>query len=107
MNYQQYRALRDQVVAASDPWRLDCMNPVKALAAFAPAAAPGLAATPNDVRAAWLALFQAPAATDQVLATSGVRPALNALFALLARRGCEVWLPEDVYPVYGELAGRH
>jgi aspartate/methionine/tyrosine aminotransferase len=105
MDYQQYRALRDRVLESRSPLRLDCMNPVKSLAHLAPAPPPGAAVSIADVKAAWRDLFQPPGTSEQLSLTAGVRHALRGIFALLAARGYEAWLPEDVYPVYGELAG--
>ena len=45
-----------------------------------------------------------PDAAGRAHVTHGIRRSLGALFALLAQRGATVAIPDDVYPVYLQLA---
>jgi histidinol-phosphate/aromatic aminotransferase/cobyric acid decarboxylase-like protein len=105
MNYQQFRALRDRLVAESDLLRLDGMNPAKALASLVPAPPEGPASSAEALRA-WLDLFAPDIAPERASVGKGVRELLAVVFAHLAAAGYELWLPEDVYPEYGNLAGQ-
>ncbi|HEX7816136.1 aminotransferase class I/II-fold pyridoxal phosphate-dependent enzyme [Dyella sp.] len=58
-----------------------------------------------DLARAWLARYGYPTQwSRRALVCGGVRHALALIFDELARRGAVVWLPSDIYPVYGELA---
>ena len=105
MNYATYKQFRDEVLGEKCPLRLDCMNPVQALADWAK-------------RPEWDSLYQR-ARWGQL--THGREPhesfligrRLSSLLvfaisfqrrSLVQERNQELWLPEDVYPVYWELA---
>jgi histidinol-phosphate/aromatic aminotransferase/cobyric acid decarboxylase-like protein len=108
MNFQAYKALaRDILASERGPGllRLDCMNPVKALAALRarPPERPPRASI-SDLDAAWRARWELAAVEGRVVLSTGVRPLLARLFAALARDGRSLCAPEDVYPVYLELA---
>jgi aspartate/methionine/tyrosine aminotransferase len=103
MSYQQFRALRDRLLAERDLLRLDCMNPAKALSALAPPPTETRASAGEALRA-WLDLFAPAVDPNRAAVTIGARPALQAIFSHLATSDGELWLPEDVYPVYQELA---
>ena len=108
MNFQAYKTLARDILASERGrglLRLDCMNPVKALAALKPraavAAAPGVGARPGGSLAG--ALGHA-AAGGRVVLSTGVRPFLARLYAAFATEGRRLHAPEDVYPVYLDLA---
>src|SRR5262249_48142319 len=75
----------------------------KALSNMAPAS-PDVPAQAEEALRAWLALFAPDADVRRAIATTGVRPALRLLFSHLAELEYELWLPEDVYPEYGNMA---
>lgn len=118
MDYQQFRAWRDRVVAESQPLRLDCMNPAKALASLTPSTLTLSASTPpgattspvagaasaGEALRAWQDRFAVECDADCALVTSGARPALGLIFSRLKAQGYDLWLPEDVYPEYWNLA---
>lgn len=103
MDYQAYRARRDQLLASRPFRRLDCMNPAKALGDLAP---PPVArpASVEEALAAWRERLAPGADPGRIVATTGVRPALRALCQQLASSGHELWLPADVYPEYQAAA---
>src|SRR4051794_27130159 len=103
MQYQEYRSLRDQIVATSSPLRMDCMNPSKSLIHMSPRSKFG-SATVDEALAAWRRSFAPEANPYRTVATTGVRSALPGLFAYFAAAEYELWLPEDVYPEYWKFA---
>ena len=110
MNFQAYKAVARGILASEAGarlMRLDCMNPVKALAAMRPTlrASPTRASV-RDLEAAWRARWGLTAAEGSVRVSTGVRLLLARLFASFARDGRRLLAPEDVYPVYLELAGQ-
>lgn len=97
MNYADYRQFRDRLLTEKRPLRLDCMNPRKALAPWAPPAsssAVGIEAALDG----WRRATGRP--TDCIAVGAGVRDLLTRLMPSLTLGAEEVWLPEDVYPVY-------
>jgi len=107
MNFAAYKELARGILASERGARLaryDCMNPVKALETMRPSFPTSL--TPvsvSELEAAWRARW-ALTAEGSVRLSSGVRPLLAQLFASFARDGRRLLAPEDVYPVYLELA---
>jgi hypothetical protein len=75
------------------------MNPEKALASWAPVARPAGA---GDIAAAWARATGLAIGPRELVLGKGVRELLTIIFGTL--RSPELWLPEDVYPVYWELA---
>lgn len=100
MNYQTFRTVRDRLLAASSPLRLDCMNPAKALAHLVPTATG--TATTGDALRTWRDLFAPDVPTDCLRAGTGIRGLLPQVFATCRK----LWLPGDVYPEYHVLADR-
>jgi hypothetical protein len=108
MNFQSYKKVASGILASeagAGLVRLDCMNPVKALAAMRPLlrTSPPRASV-RDLEAAWRARWGLTAVEGSVRVSTGVRPLLARLFASFARDGRRLLAPEDVYPVYLELA---
>jgi aspartate/methionine/tyrosine aminotransferase len=81
--------------------RFDCMNPVKALAPLFGQAEYGANADPVD---AWTRATSIPLDRERRIVGRGVRDLLGAIFAAMGTDWDEVWLPDDVYPVYWQLA---
>jgi hypothetical protein len=110
MNFQAYKDLARGILAsAHGPQlvRLDCMNPVKALAAMRPVLPPRLRRTSTrELETSWRQRWGLTAAGGRVALSSGVRPLLARLFAGFARQGRRLHAPEDVYPVYLDLAAK-
>jgi histidinol-phosphate/aromatic aminotransferase/cobyric acid decarboxylase-like protein len=103
VDYAGYRRWRDQVVVRRpEVRRLDCMNPARALASWVPAVRG--AARERDPAAAFARATGHLVSADQVVIGRGVRELLEAAFTVVAGRPAELWLPEDVYPAYWELA---
>jgi hypothetical protein len=110
MNFEAYKKVARSILASERGTRLvrlDCMNPVKALAEMAPLApASVVPASLRDLDAAWRARWGLTAFEGAVRLSTGVRPLLARLFAVFARGGRRLLAPQDVYPVYLELAGQ-
>jgi hypothetical protein len=110
MNFQAYKDLARDILAskrAPELVRLDCMNPVKALAAMRPVLArPGRRTSSRDLETSWRRRWGLTAVGEHVVLSTGVRPLLAQLFSKFAHEGRELYAPEDVYPVYLELAAR-
>ena len=108
MNYLAYKSVaRDLLASERGPrlLRLDCMNPVKALEAMRQAVPARLRpASPLHLEAAWRERWGLSATGGRVVLSTGVRPLLARLFESFAREGRRLHAPEDVYPVYLELA---
>jgi histidinol-phosphate/aromatic aminotransferase/cobyric acid decarboxylase-like protein len=110
VNFQAYKEVARGILASEAGARLvrlDCMNPVKALAVMRPTfrTSPTRASV-RDLEAAWRARWGLTATEGSVRMSTGVRPLLARLFASFARDGRRLRAPEDVYPVYLELAGQ-
>ncbi len=109
MNFAEFQAWREQSLRPA-PDLVDCgeTNLYKALAPLQlrPEAAP--AADPVhrcDLARAWLGRYGLPVdQSRRALVCRGVRHALSLIFRALAQGDATLWLPGDVYPVYGELA---
>jgi histidinol-phosphate/aromatic aminotransferase/cobyric acid decarboxylase-like protein len=109
MNYEDYKAFCRERLAREDAARLvrlDCMNPVKALAPLRrepPTTPPGRTAA--EVARAWRRGFGLPQDDGlAVLVGRGVRDLLGAVYRQLAAEGYRLHVPEDVYPVYVRMA---
>jgi hypothetical protein len=108
VNFPLYKALARDILASERGarlLRLDCMNPVKALAAMRPALPerPRRSST-RELEASWRARWDLLTVPGRVVLSTGVRPLLSRLFASFAREGRRLHAPEDVYPVYLESA---
>jgi len=108
LDYQTFRRHRDELLKSRAPLRLDCMNPSQALAAWVPRRSEPAQANRNATEEA-LAAWSTATGIDlkDVRIGWGMRDLLGRILALLAHDADEFWLPEDVYPVYWELAGTH
>jgi hypothetical protein len=108
VNFETYKEVARGILASERGTRLlrlDCMNPVKALAAMRPTAPASLArASLADLEAAWRTRWGLTAFEGSVRLSTGVRPLLAQLLPLFARAGRRLLAPQDVYPVYLELA---
>ncbi len=104
MNYANYKQFREEVLAEKCPLRLDCMNPVRALASWAKKPERLLALGPIGAVDAWSRATRITLSSDQTVVSVGVRDLLSAALSWVLERDQELWLPEDVYPVYWELA---
>ena len=107
MDYESYRQLRDKLIREKRPLRLDCMNPVRALSAWSGLAhiAGGWAeASGEEAMRAWSSATGIVLAPERSVVSRGVRDMLSAIFSVGLGQTEELWLPEDVYPVYWQLA---
>ena len=108
MNFQAYKDLARGILASERGprlLRLDCMNPVKALAAMRPALPAHLPrVSTRDLESSWRTRWGLAGIGERVVTSSGVRALLGRLFASFARDGRGLHAPEDVYPVYLEQA---
>jgi hypothetical protein len=108
MNFEAYKNVARGILASEQGarlLRLDCMNPVKALSAMRarlPTSLPR--ASVADLEAAWRTRWGLTDAEGSVRLSTGVRPLLAQLFGSFAESGRRVLAPEDVYPVYLQLA---
>jgi histidinol-phosphate/aromatic aminotransferase/cobyric acid decarboxylase-like protein len=108
MNFDAYKQLARGILASEQGarlLRLDCMNPVKALAALRPALSTCVPlASIRDLELAWRARWGLTDTEGSVRMSTGVRPLLTQLFGVLAAAGRRLLAPQDVYPVYLDLA---
>ncbi len=108
MNFQEFQTHRAAQLAA-DPTLIDLAetNLWHALADLVPTLSTN--EMPHLHRChlaqAWLATFGLPETwAGRALVSSGVRHSLSMILPILAQRGVQLRLTEDVYPVYGQLA---
>ncbi len=108
MDYASFRRFRDEsVLRAPGLLRLDCMNTQRALAAWgsrAPSDARGAPSSVEECATAWSRATGWRFPPEVRVEGAGVRGLLSALLPVLRERTEELWIPEDVYPVYEELA---
>ncbi len=108
MNFKTYKEVARDILACERGARLvrlDCMNPVKALAGMRPTLPSSLApGTARDLEAVWRMRWGLTAIEGSVRLSTGVRPLLGRLFERFAGGGRQVFAPQDVYPVYLDLA---
>lgn len=108
MNFTDFQQLREQILRERKGVR-DCAatNLYRALARLIPPAAPPAERAVHrcHLAEAWVKLFGLPPETARrALVSCGVRHSLALLFQHYATEDAQLWLPEDNYPVYGELA---
>jgi aspartate/methionine/tyrosine aminotransferase len=109
MNFHDFQHWREQALRA-DPDLRDAgeTNVYRALAAWQPPNITEGARTLHrcDLARKWLDRYgYASTLSRSALVCGGVRHALELIFQQLATDGdTGVWLPQDVYPAYGELA---
>lgn len=105
MNYDEFRAWRDDPVRRDPSLRLDCMNPAKALNHFVDTDGPAaLPVSPTGLLNHWQAVLGLKVDSERFVLGVGVRDLLRALFESLASNERTFWLPRDVYPIYWKLA---
>lgn len=113
MNIEQFRRIRAEL-RASRPGLIDRaeLDLYRSLAQLDPQAFGPIAPSQNPqaqyrchVAEQLLDRLGLPAQLKpRALVSHGVRRSLRALFGLLASRGSTIAIPDDVYPVYGQLA---
>jgi hypothetical protein len=108
MTFKDFQQVREQILRER-PGVLDCAqtNLYRTLARVIPPAAPACDRTEHRCHLAesWVEYFGFPPETARrALVSCGVRHSLALLFQHYATQGAQLWLPEDNYPVYGELA---
>lgn len=118
MNFEAYKRWRDAMVRERNPTRLDCMNPVVALRFLRPPDLSPIEVPLNDLATNWperLGFDQEAMVRkwselsgfdlgERFVISRGIRTLLRTIFALFGRDWKQIWLPQDVYPVYWELA---
>lgn len=112
MTFSDFQTTRAALLAARPELR-DCAetNLYRALAWLKPdaplasAETSGLTVHRCHLASQWVEFFGLPGAwARRAFVTAGVRDALNTMFAHLSGKPGLLWLPEDNYPVYHELA---
>ena len=108
MKYAEYLAFRDRQLAAR-PGLIDAgeTNLYRALESLSPHLPdpPGERLHRCHLATQWAANFGFPLeVASRAFVSTGVRHSLELLFCEWARTGARLWLPEDNYPVFGELA---
>ena len=107
MDYAAYKQFRNELLRERQLLRLDCMNPAQALAPWSNAIPKQtVKAGGMQAIAAWSKASGVALDSQRSVMGRGVRDLLAAVFSCALKGGEELWLPEDVYPVYWELA-RH
>lgn len=105
MDFDTYKAWREDVLAQHQPQRFDCLNPFLAMDFTRRWEISTTETDPQEALSLWRQVHQA-GAHIRWAPTGGVRSALSGLFAAAAQRGMELWLPQDVYPFYAQEAAR-
>ncbi len=103
MNYQEFRAYRDQVTG-QPLLRLDCMNPFKAMNFLKSEFSNPTQRSSDDVLDLWVETMGVKEYRNIAISSGGVRESLRGLFNIFAANGKELWIPKDVYPFYWETA---
>ena len=107
MDYASYKQFCSELLREKRVLRLDCMNPVRALSPLAfsvPRTEPEATASIKEAVFAWSRATGIELDSKRTVVGCGVRILLSAAFSAVLSSGQELWLPEDVYPVYRELA---
>ena len=107
MNYQQWRACRDELIGRYQPLRLDCMNPFYALDHLRLQDVEDSESTPclSEAVQAWSDCAGIDLNTGTWFATRGVRSLLRTLCtAMAASQSVGLWMPSDVFPAYHAIA---
>jgi aspartate/methionine/tyrosine aminotransferase len=110
MKFEDFSALRARLLLTRSDV-IDCgeTNAYRALAALAvpPTVAPSAKIHRCHLAAEWTAHFGLDAScTTRALISCGIRDSLTRLSAHYASVAATLWLPEDNYPAYGEIAAR-
>lgn len=107
MNFTAFQDLR-RTLLAEQPGLIDCAetNLYRALAPLIPTAPlPTEKVHRCHLATQWVEYFGLPGdVSKRAFITCGVRDSLNRLFTHAATKSLRLWLPEDNYPVYHELA---
>ncbi len=104
MNFQEFKAFRDQVTEQRSLLRLDCMNPFKAMSFLKVEFENARRYSCDDALDLWAETMDVEEYRSAAIASGGVRESLKGLFHIFAAHGKELWLPEDVYPFYWDAA---
>lgn len=107
MDFESYKQFRSQLLQQRCLLRLDCMNPVRALSAWNPTTPlPDLLAEAGlqETLRLWESTTGIQLNREQIVVGRGVRDLLAAVFTSTVNPKEELWLPNDVYPVYERLA---
>ncbi|MBL4698457.1 MAG: aminotransferase class I/II-fold pyridoxal phosphate-dependent enzyme [Phycisphaerales bacterium] len=104
MNFQEFKAFRDQVTEQRSLLRLDCMNPFKAMSFLKVGFENARRHSCDDALDLWAETMGVEEYRSAAIASGGVRASLKGLFNIFAAHGKELWLPEDVYPFYWDSA---
>ena len=110
MSYEAFRGFRDAMVLERHPIRLDCMNAVRSLESEAP---PLEIITPvsNPVLEVVLDLWRQrwgnAHSFKKIRTGTSIRSFLESLFDRMSSSHYWLCIPNDVYPVYWELAHKY
>ncbi len=108
MSYQVFREFRDNLIQNHSPLRLDCMNAARSLNKEIPKTEM-LKNTYDDyplqpLLNLWQKRWGAESLFKHVTAAESIRSLLESFFRVLANNKYSLYMPNDVYPVYWELA---
>jgi len=107
VDFESYKRFRSELLQQRCLLRLDCMNPVQALSTWiakTPELGPQANANIDRTLLLWEEATGMALHPARTVIGRGVRDLLAATFTSVVKKGEDLWLPEDVYPVYGKLA---
>jgi len=107
VDFESYRQFRSELLQQRCLLRLDCMNPVQAFSTWIPKTPePGPQGGTRIDRTLllWEKATGMALNPGRTVIGRGVRDLLAATFTSVLKKDEDLWLPEDVYPVYGKLA---
>lgn len=107
MDFQSYKQFRSELLQQRCLLRLDCMNPVQALSTWVPKTpepSPQAGTSIDRTLLLWEKATGMALHPGRTVIGRGVRDLLAATFTSVVKKDEDLWLPEDVYPVYGKLA---
>jgi len=107
VDYASYKQFCSELLREGRVLRLDCMNPVRSLSPLGLnilRTGAQVSASIDETVFAWSRATGIELDPERTVVGCGVRVLLSAAFSSVLSSRQELWLPEDVYPVYRGIA---